>query len=155
MTKDVVIDPRAWPHYWLLRALASRGPSLEIGPGINPRLDLETSHFLELNGEIVERLKGFKTKVVQGDVQRLPYEDNYFDLVCAFNVLQLVENDEKSLREVLRVLKPKGAFVFSTPLHQSRWGVFDENEGGLRRYAPEALDKLLSWMQQLNYQCYF
>jgi len=49
-----------------------------------------------------------------GNAYRLPYEDNSFDVVCAMDVLEHVVHPRKLLKEVSRVLKPKGLFFFHT-----------------------------------------
>ncbi|WP_278315275.1 class I SAM-dependent methyltransferase [Lolliginicoccus levis] len=47
------------------------------------------------------------------DAERIPYDDNTFDLVVGHAVLHHIPEVEQSLREVLRVLKPGGRFVFA------------------------------------------
>lgn len=41
----------------------------------------------------------------------LPFKDSTFSLVTMFSVLEYIENDEKVLREIYRVLKPKGKLL--------------------------------------------
>lgn len=47
------------------------------------------------------------------DAETIPYEDNTFDLVVGHAVLHHIPDVELSLREVIRVLKPGGRFVFA------------------------------------------
>ena len=47
------------------------------------------------------------------DAEGIPYEDNTFDLVVGHAVLHHIPDVEKSLREVVRILKPGGRFVFA------------------------------------------
>jgi ubiquinone/menaquinone biosynthesis C-methylase UbiE len=47
------------------------------------------------------------------DAERLPYDDGTFDLVVGHAVLHHIPDVELALREVLRVLKPGGRFVFA------------------------------------------
>jgi SAM-dependent methyltransferase len=47
------------------------------------------------------------------DAERLPYDDASFDLVVGHAVLHHIPDVELALREVLRVLRPGGRFVFA------------------------------------------
>lgn len=46
---------------------------------------------------------------------RIPFEDNYFDLAWADYVMEHVENPANFLSETWRVLKPGASFFFRTP----------------------------------------
>lgn len=52
-----------------------------------------------------------KVEVLEGDVQSLPFEDNTFDIITAFETVYFWPNIEKSFGEVKRVLKPGGTFM--------------------------------------------
>lgn len=59
-----------------------------------------------------------------GDGARLPVRDDWFDLVVAYNALQVVEHMAKTVRESARVLRPGGhlCFCVSHPLtDMGRW----------------------------------
>lgn len=47
----------------------------------------------------------------QGDATNLPYEDNSFDIVTMAFGLRNIQNAEKAVEEVYRVLKPNGKFL--------------------------------------------
>ncbi len=49
-----------------------------------------------------------------GDALELPYEDETFDVVCAMDFLEHVEDPERVIAEASRVLKPSGLFFFHT-----------------------------------------
>jgi SAM-dependent methyltransferase len=63
-------------------------------------------------GEIPgERLLG----VMRGDATRLPFDDGSFDAVITSEVLEHVPDDTAALAEMLRVLRPGGAFAATVP----------------------------------------
>lgn len=47
-----------------------------------------------------------------GDAMEMPYPDNTFDLAISLNVMNVFEDKVGLFKEVLRVLKPKGAWAF-------------------------------------------
>lgn len=49
-----------------------------------------------------------------GDAARLPFADASFDVVCAMDFLEHVEDPARVLAEAARVLKPGGLFFFHT-----------------------------------------
>ena len=55
-----------------------------------------------------------KVEVVHGDVQSLPFDDETFDVVTAFETVYFWPNIEKCFGEVKRVLKPGGIFLIGT-----------------------------------------
>lgn len=51
------------------------------------------------------------------DIQDIPYEDNYFDLIYCSNVLEHVPDDKKAMKELYRVLKPNGMALILVPIN--------------------------------------
>jgi ubiquinone/menaquinone biosynthesis C-methylase UbiE len=60
-----------------------------------------------------ERFKiyGFKSNLQRVNAESLPFEDNYFDIVYSWGVIHHSEDIEKIIKEILRILKPKGKFL--------------------------------------------
>jgi ubiquinone/menaquinone biosynthesis C-methylase UbiE len=62
----------------------------------------------------------------------LPFEASSFDLVTANMVVEHLDRPEDQFREVYRVLRPGGRFIFHTPNAHGHFAV-------MRRLAPEKL----------------
>lgn len=76
---------------------------------------------------------GGRGEVRHGDLSTLAAGQR-FDLVCAFEVLEHIEDDEAALREWTGRLRAGGWLLLSTPAQQDRFGPFDEIVGHYRRY---------------------
>lgn len=81
-------------------------------------------------------------EVRNGDLSILE-PDEMFDLVCAFEVIEHIEDDEEALREWVARLRPGGALLLSTPAYQHRFGPADDMVGHFRRYDPWVLRERL------------
>jgi SAM-dependent methyltransferase len=66
-----------------------------------------------------------------------------FDLVCAFEVLEHLEDDAAAVASWASHLTPRGTLLVSVPAWPDRFGAMDELVGHYRRYTPEQLDGLL------------
>ena len=54
----------------------------------------------------------FKVKLKQASIEKIPFDNTYFDYVLAVAVLHHLKNPETSVKEIYRVLKPGGeAFI--------------------------------------------
>jgi SAM-dependent methyltransferase len=75
---------------------------------------------------------GVRVPLVQCDAMALPFPDESFDTVCtAFGAVPFVDDSARVMREVHRVLRPGGRWVFSVT-HPMRWIFLDDpGEGGL------------------------
>jgi len=58
---------------------------------------------------------GIRAELVEGDAQRLPFEDASFDAVLMTEVLEHLPDDAVALGEVARVLRPGGVVAVSVP----------------------------------------
>lgn len=80
--------------------------------------------------------------VINGSLTELPFEDHSYDLVCAFDVIEHIENDQLAVAEMYRVLN-KGGYMFVTvPAFQSIWSKHDVINHHFRRYKMEGLKQL-------------
>lgn len=77
--------------------------------------------------------------VVQASLTALPFADASFDLVCAYDVIEHIEDDVQALREIRRVLKPGGHFHLTVPAFQMLWSNHDVVNHHYRRYRRKQL----------------
>ncbi len=71
---------------------------------------------------------GISVPLVQADAARLPFAGNSFDLACsAFGAVPFVADSAAVMREVARVLRPGGLWVFAIT-HPLRW-IFPDDPG--------------------------
>jgi SAM-dependent methyltransferase len=81
--------------------VAARGSVTDLSPGMVQAALRNADHLgLDVDGRMA-------------DAERIPYDDATFDLVVGHAVLHHIPDVELALREVLRVLKPGGRFVFA------------------------------------------
>jgi SAM-dependent methyltransferase len=80
--------------------------------------------------------------IVQGSAEKLPYENDKFDLVTAIETVYFWPNLPDCLQEVRRVLKQGGQFAILVEVvdSDSKWTNVVE---GMTAYSPEDLKKLL------------
>jgi SAM-dependent methyltransferase len=82
--------------------------------------------------------------VAFGEVTALPFVTAAFDLVCAFDIIEHVDDENAALSELTRVARPGARLLLSMPLHPELWTPFDDFVGHKRRYEPARLaDKLV------------
>jgi ubiquinone/menaquinone biosynthesis C-methylase UbiE len=109
------------------------GDVLEVGCGtgfflLNLKLAavINRGYVTDLSPGMVEvaqcnaRKLGFGVEGRVADAERIPYDDATFDLVIGHAVLHHIPDVEQTFREVLRVLKPGGRFVFAG--EPTKWG---------------------------------
>jgi len=79
------------------------------------------------------------------DGVRIPYNDNTFDAVISFQVIEHLQNDISYISEICRVLKVNGFLILTTPNRTCRLksGQKPWNRFHVREYAPHELDHVL------------
>jgi len=74
--------------------------------------DFEWDHARSAKGLVGER-------VLQTSDKEVPFKDGAFDVVVAINFLEHIDDDQRYFREMVRVLKPGGEFLFMAPKGES------------------------------------
>ena len=78
--------------------------------------------------------KAGSRRVLSSDSTALPFRSGTFDGVVCLDVLEHIEDDRAALREIARVLRPGGVFLFAVPAFPALWRDHDEMYGHFRRY---------------------
>jgi SAM-dependent methyltransferase len=81
-------------------------------------------------------------EVRRGDLAALAPEER-FDVVCAFEVIEHIEDDAAALAQWAARLRPGGRLLLSTPAWPHRFGPADVMAGHFRRYDPDVLRQRL------------
>lgn len=119
--RTVLAKLGAWPEHRILDVGCGAGHILEQLPG-EQRHGVDLSRFMVQRAQ--ERLAG-KARIVQGDAEKLPYEDAAFDRVLASSLLSHVLHPEAVIGELKRVTRPGGRVVISICME-------DQIERGMR-----------------------
>jgi SAM-dependent methyltransferase len=87
-----------------------------------------------------------KVQALRGDLLRLPFSDDRFDVVTSFDVLyhRWVEDDRATVRELARVLRPGGVLLVRVPALSWLWGAHDAAVHSRHRYTRRELESVLS-----------
>jgi SAM-dependent methyltransferase len=148
------LTPNAWLRYELIKDMFPPGISdvLEIGCGqgaLGTRL-AQRFNYLGVEPDQVSwaiASKRIRAAGGRGEVRNIPVQDlgdERFDLVCAFEVLEHIEDDAAAVKEWSARLRAPGWLLLSVPAHQDRYGPADELAGHFRRYDPAAMTALLA-----------
>jgi SAM-dependent methyltransferase len=138
------------PEYWWYRARASLLQStlerflgspdvvLDVGSADGPSVGwMRGSHAritMDINPQGLVAGEG-----VCGSALALPFADESFDVVSAFDVVEHCEPESRALDELTRVLRPGGRLLLSVPAYQWAWSDHDVQAGHYRRYTRRRL----------------
>jgi SAM-dependent methyltransferase len=120
---------------------------LDVGCGTGANLEM-LSQFGEAEGVDVSddalefcRQKGLKAQ--KGLAEKLPYEDEAFDITTALDVVEHLDDDIAGLKEMFRVTKRGGYSLLFVPAFMWLWGVQDDISNHRIRYTKrQIVDRL-------------
>lgn len=110
----------------------------------------------DIDPKSIEIAKNFGGKITYtlGDIQKLPYKNNSFDAVLAFDVFEHLEKPEEAFLEIFRVLKKEGVFHCAIPVEGSfftlhglisKVGIIPKQKyaGHIQRFQPGEIAEML------------
>ena len=129
---------------------------LSVGAGTGEELSILNKfgevYVIDIEKKALDLIKNslYKEKNVC-DACNLSYKNNFFDVVVAFDVLEHIEKDNVAVKEIKRVLKKQGAFIFSVPAFQFLYSSHDKALEHKRRYSKKKLKSLLQIFNKTNF----
>lgn len=119
----------------------SKGVLLDIGCGRMPYRTIllpRVKKYIGLDHPETAKLYDGEIKPdIYADAAKIPLENNSVDTVLMLMVLEHLEDPQKVLKEIKRILKPKGSFIFSTvqmyPVHDAPFDYFRYTRFGLQK----------------------
>lgn len=82
------------------------------------------------------------------DICDLPYDNDFFDIVVAFDVLEHIKDDARAAEQIHRVLKPGGLFISTVPAFNTLFSAHDVQLHHFRRYNKKSYGDLLKSFSQ-------
>jgi SAM-dependent methyltransferase len=173
--QDVVHNEHLEQDHWWFRARRSiftrvldeqlpggRAPRiLDLGPGSGVNLPILAPRgrvtALDLSDVSLARCRAAgDNDQVLADATVAPFKSNTFDLVCALDVLEHIDDDRAALVQIERVLRPGGLFLFSVPAFGFLWGRQDVLSHHKRRYAKSELrERVTATGLEIEHLTYF
>jgi SAM-dependent methyltransferase len=142
--KEIVLDT-------IDRHLNKQGDTkvLDIGCGsglmLNALEDIGQTFGMDMSDDAISFSKEiFNGKVEKGFLpDQIPYEENFFNLITALDVIEHVDRDIDSLKAIHSHLVSDGKAVITVPAYMFLWSKFDELNEHKRRYTLTELNAKL------------
>jgi SAM-dependent methyltransferase len=121
------------------------GYGLNIGAGAS---QVKLPNLIEMEYAV------FKNTDVVADAHSLPFRDEVFEAVVAFNVFEHLSNPRKAAQEIFRVLKPGGKVIIHTaflqPLHEEPYHFFNATKYGVMQWFSDFKIQLCQVSENFN-----
>lgn len=146
------LSPSAWLRWETIRDhVLAHGPSsiLELGIGggaAGSRLATMVDIYVGFEPDARARAVAERRMPAGADVidDTAAIDGRHFAMVCAFEVLEHVEDDRDALRTWVDHVEVGGHLLLSTPAFAHRMGAMDRRVGHHRRYDPAVMEAMLA-----------
>ncbi|MEP7264844.1 MAG: class I SAM-dependent methyltransferase, partial [Bacteroidota bacterium] len=91
---------------------------------------------------------------INASITELPFSDEAFDVVCAFDVIEHVADDVMAVKELMRVCKREGYILTTVPAYRFLWSHHDVVNQHMRRYTKKEFKKLFMQSTTTTYSGY-
>lgn len=90
-------------------------------------------------------------EIIEGSIKALPFSNEEFDVVCAFDVLEHIDDDKLAVSEIRRVCKKNGLVFITVPAFMTLWSRHDEINFHFRRYRKKQILNLFGNFRNLHH----
>jgi SAM-dependent methyltransferase len=126
-----------------LRTQNSELKILDVGCGTGANLEMLKNfgepEGVDVSDDALEFCKAKGLKVHKGLAEKLPFEDESFDVVTALDVVEHLDDDIAGLKEMNRVMKNSGRALIFVPAFMWLWGVQDDVSNHRIRYTKKQI----------------
>jgi len=88
-------------------------------------------------------------------IEDLPFADASFDIVTCLDVIEHVEDDQKAITEIARVIRPGGLLILTVPAFEIFWSDHDVINHHKRRYRRNQIRRLLAKSLEIDLLSYY
>lgn len=112
---------------WLLKKAKKTDKILDQGCGIGQytltayKLGFKNIIGVDFSEKLLKTAKtnagklGYKASFVKGDIRKLPFKNNEFDIIISAGIIEHVPESNKAISEIARVLKKNGYLLLHVP----------------------------------------
>lgn len=86
---------------------------------------------------------GIKFNKIDIEKEKLPFGNNFFDVVLSFHIIEHLNDVDNYLNEIRRVLKKNGIFILVTPDWRKQYKTFWRDHTHIHPYDKESISRLM------------
>ena len=142
--KDIVLD---FVDRYLTKGNEKKVLDIGCGSGLmlNALQEVGQTFGMDVSDEAIN----FSKEIFDGRVEKgvlpdqLPYQEEFFDLITALDVIEHIDNDIDSINAIHSLLVPGGKCIFTVPAYMFLWSRHDDINQHKRRYTLSELNEKL------------